>query len=343
MAKTIRWGIVGCGDVTERKSGPGFQKSRNSALVAVMRRDAAKAADYAKRHGVPTWYSDADKLINDPQVDAVYVATPPGQHELYAMEALAVGKPCYVEKPFTRNAPEAERIVAAFAQKRVPLFVAYYRRGLPRFLKAREIVQSGQIGTLAALNYRYADGQSLSAKKDNLPWRLVAEQSGAGIFLDLASHALDIIDFMVGPLGNATGHAANIAGTHAVEDVVALKFSLQSGGIGAASWCFASAVKEDIIEITGTHGRIVLSAFGNEPVQLHTRDGVQTFDLPNPDPIQGPLIQTIVNDLNGEGKCESTGVTALRTQQIMDAALVSYYGGREDGFWRRPWPGAPKL
>src|SRR3954447_6932178 len=143
--KTIRWGIVGCGDVTECKSGPAFGKARNSALVAVMRRDGAKAADYAKRHGVPRWYDDADKLIGDPEVDAVYVATPPGSHLEYALKVAAAGKPCYVEKPMARSFVECQRMIDTFERAKVPLFVAYYRRALPRFVKLKELLDSGEI------------------------------------------------------------------------------------------------------------------------------------------------------------------------------------------------------
>src|SRR5580704_17465581 len=146
--KTIRWGIIGCGDVTEVKSGPAFQKAAGSELVAVMRRDGAKARDYALRHSVPNWYTDADALIHDPQVNAVYVATPPGWHEHYAMKVLAAGKPCYMEKPMARNASEARRMTDAFLTKGVPLFVAYYRRALPRFLKVKQILASGVLGNL---------------------------------------------------------------------------------------------------------------------------------------------------------------------------------------------------
>src|SRR5690349_6158886 len=143
---TIRWGIIGCGNVTEVKSGPAFQKAAGSELVAVMRRDGGKAADYAKRHGVARWYDDAEALIADRDVDAVYVATPPGTHEFYAMKALAAGKPCYVEKPMARCAAEAQRMVDGFKKAGVPLFVAYYRRAMPRFLKVKEIIESGVLG-----------------------------------------------------------------------------------------------------------------------------------------------------------------------------------------------------
>src|SRR6185436_2348451 len=95
---TIRWGAIGCGDVCEVKSGPGFQKAAGSQLVAVMRRDRDKAADFARRHGVPRFYADAEALIADPEVNAIYVATPPSTHMLYTKMAAAAGKPVYVEK-----------------------------------------------------------------------------------------------------------------------------------------------------------------------------------------------------------------------------------------------------
>src|SRR6187551_1308715 len=99
----INWGIIGCGDVSEVKSGPAFNKVNNSSLVAVMRRDGAKAKDYAHRHQVPKWYDDASLLINDPDVNAIYIATPPSSHEEYTIAAIDAGKPVYVEKPMTMN------------------------------------------------------------------------------------------------------------------------------------------------------------------------------------------------------------------------------------------------
>src|SRR3954468_2626810 len=142
---TIRWGIVGCGDVTEVKSGPGFQKAEGSELVAVMRRDAAKAQDYARRHGVQRAYDRAEDLIADPQVDAVYVATPPSTHAELALAVAAAGKPCLVEKPMARNHAECLQMVEVFAAQGLPLWVAYYRRALPRFVLVRDLLADGAI------------------------------------------------------------------------------------------------------------------------------------------------------------------------------------------------------
>ncbi|RYY65433.1 MAG: Gfo/Idh/MocA family oxidoreductase, partial [Chitinophagaceae bacterium] len=116
---TIRWGIIGCGDVTEHKSGPAFNKVANSRLIAVMRRDAAKAKDYAERHGVPKYYSEAQLLIEDPDIDAIYIATPPDSHERYALAAIAAGKPVYVEKPMALTYAAAKKIKQQAQEKQV--------------------------------------------------------------------------------------------------------------------------------------------------------------------------------------------------------------------------------
>jgi predicted dehydrogenase len=336
---TIRWGIVGCGKVTEVKSGPGFSKVPGSSIAMVMRRDAALAEDYARRHGVPRWTTDADALIADPGVDAVYVATPVGLHLEYALKICAAGKPCYVEKPMARNTTEAEAMVAAFRRADLPLFVAYYRRGLPRFLKVKQLIADGAIGVLTNVSYRCASPHH--RRTGDLPWRLKAEESGGGLFMDIGCHTLDVLDFITGPLHAVQGGAANVASDHAVEDSVAMAFRLASGGLGTASWDFASDQHEELILFSGTEGRVTISTFGQEPVKLERGKESEFFDLPNPVHVQQPLIATIVGQLQGKGACPSTGETALRTTRVMDAVLDSYYGGRADAFWARPatWPG----
>ena len=133
--RTVRLGIIGCGNVTEVKSGPGFQKAKDSSLVAVMRRTGELAQDYAGRHDVPRWYADAEALIGDPEVDAIYIATPPSSHKEYVILAARAGKPIYVEKPMARTHAECQAMIAICREAGVPLYVAYYRRALPRFLK----------------------------------------------------------------------------------------------------------------------------------------------------------------------------------------------------------------
>jgi 1,5-anhydro-D-fructose reductase (1,5-anhydro-D-mannitol-forming) len=337
----IRWGIIGCGDVTEVKSGPGFQKARGSQLVAVMRRNGALAADYAKRHGVPRWYDDARALVNDPEVDAVYVATPPGAHLELAQLVAAAGKPCHMEKPMARHTPECDAMIAAFKQAKQKLFVAYYRRAMPRFLKMRELLDGGALGKLTGVSYRMATSTPANADPVKGAWRVSAENSGGGLLLDVGSHLLDFLDFCLGPLEDVHGRAARIATTGSVEDAVAMTFCTAGGVPGAATWNFSSHAAEDVLEFQGTAGRASLHFFATDPVRLETARGVELFDIPNPPHVAQPLIQTVVDDLLGRGTCPSTAESARRTQVVMDCVLTDYYGGREDAYWERPatWPG----
>jgi predicted dehydrogenase len=337
----VRWGILGCGDVCEVKSGPGFQRADGSALVAVMRRDQKLAEDFAARHGVAAAYADADALIADPNVDAVYIAAPPGNHLELALKVAAAGKPAYVEKPMARNHQECLRMVEAFEQAKLPLFVAYYRRALPRFSKAKELLDAGAIGKVQRIDVRYSSDGQLRHSVGALPWRLQARHAGGGLFLDLASHTLDVLDFLFGALENVSGEAINVAAPGDVEDRVVMRFQTPAGAIGSGSWNFSSPGKEDLIQIEGADGSLRFSTFGDSPVELVSGSKTERFDLPNPRHIQQPLIQMMVDQLRGRGTCPSTGVSGARTSAVMDQALLSYYGSRADGFWQDPsrWPG----
>ncbi|HMS36507.1 MAG TPA: Gfo/Idh/MocA family oxidoreductase, partial [Arachnia sp.] len=169
-AERVRWGIIGVGDVTERKSGPAFQLAEGSELVAVMRRTPGLAEDYARRHGVGRWYDDADTLIGDPEVDAVYIATPPSSHQEYAVKVAEAGKAVYVEKPMGRTAAECEAMLAAADRGGVPLYVAYYRRAMPRFGIVRNLIRDGEIGAPRAVIVR-GEKVATESRTAGLPWR----------------------------------------------------------------------------------------------------------------------------------------------------------------------------
>lgn len=325
--RTIRWGIIGCGNVTEVKSGPGFQQAENSQLVAVMRRDGEKARDYAERHGVPRWYDDAQQLIDDPEVDAVSIATPPSTHAEYTIRVAQAGKPVYVEKPMARTAEECRQMIAACRDAGVPLFVAYYRRALPRFLKAKELLDGGAIGAVRFVNITLYHAAGVYDPA-NLPWRVIPDIAGAGLFLDLAAHTLDALDFLLGPVAEAKGMAVNQAGLYPAEDGVAAVLTYECGALGTGVWSFTSYNEQgvDLIEIVGDRGKLRFSTFGTEAIELHTRDGMTAHPAPTPPHIQQPLIQTIVNALNGGPPCPSTGDTALRTNEVMDAILEDWRG-----------------
>lgn len=321
--KTIRWGIIGCGDVTEVKSGPGFQQASNSALVAVMRRNGELAADYARRHSVPKWYDDGQALIDDPDVDAVYIATPPNAHMAYTLAAAKAGKPVYVEKPMAMNFDECWAMIEACQVAGVPLWVAYYRRALPRFLKVKELIDSGAIGTPRTVTVTFYR-KWRPAEPGNLPWRVLPEIAGGGLFVDLAAHTLDYLDYFLGPIQFVQGYASNQAGYYPAEDVVTGSFVFASGVHGVGVWSFSSFTNLDQTEIVGDAGKLTFTSFTTDPIQLTTGRGVTEFDLDHPAHIQQPLIQSIVNELNGVGACPSTGASGARTTWVMDQMLAGW-------------------
>jgi predicted dehydrogenase len=319
----VRWGIIGCGAVTEVKSGPALSKIASSQLVAVMRRDKDKAEDYALRHGVPKWYDDADELINDADVNAVYVATPPASHAEYTIRAARAGKPVYVEKPMALNFGQCQEMIDACEAAGVPLFVAYYRRRLPDFLKVGNLVESAAIGEPRFVSVELYHAPRNGLNKDNLPWRVIPEIAGGGHFMDLGSHQLDFLDYVLGPIASVTGRAANQARLYPAEDIVTADFAFESGVLGSGMWCFTVAkhCHTDQMQIVGSKGRITFSSFDIEPVRLETAEGVEEFTIPRPEHVQQPLLQTVVDELLGRGKCPSTGVTAARTSRVMDEIL----------------------
>jgi predicted dehydrogenase len=322
--RTIRWGIIGCGDVTEVKSGPGFQKAANSSLVAVMRRNGALAKDYAERHGVPRWYDDAQALINNPEVDAVYIATPPAFHKEYALLTAQAGKPIYVEKPMALSFAECQVMIEACQAAGVPLFVAYYRRALARFLKIKELIEAGAIGDVRYVSmtlYQPLARQELSA--ESLPWRVRPEIAGGGHFVDVGSHMLDFLDYLLGPIRSAQGTASNQAHRYPAEDIVTGTFLFESGVHGVGVWCFSSFERQDRTEIVGSGGRITFATFNDQPILLKTADGTSEIRFEYPAHIQQPMIQSVVNELNGVSSCPSTGESAARTSWVLDQLLYN--------------------
>jgi predicted dehydrogenase len=323
----VRWGIIGCGDVTEVKSGPAFQRIPHSRVIAVMRRDGNRARDYAIRHGVPRWYDQAEALLTDPDVNAVYVATPPSSHEEYVVRAAALGKAVLVEKPMGRTHEECLRMIAACERVRIPLFVAYYRRSLPAFLRVKALLDDGAVGELRCVNIRLFQPRSpADLSPGNLPWRVQPEISGGGYFVDLASHQFDFLDFLFGAVVSVHGSAANRAGLYSAEDVVAADFAFATGVCGAGLWCFDApeTAREDVMHITGSKGELTFSTFGKTPVVLTQGAGRFEFADEYPVHIHEPFIASVVGALLHGGECPSTGVSAARTNRVIDQILREY-------------------
>jgi predicted dehydrogenase len=326
----INWGIIGCGNVTEVKSGPAFNKVKDSRLIAVMRRDAVLAEDYARRHNVPKFYTDADDLINDPNINAVYVATPPGSHADYAIRSIKAGKPVYIEKPMAVNYAECLKINRASEKYSVPVFVAYYRRTLPGFIKVKELIDSGSIGKIRFVQIQLFKTPSEEEKEGKLSWRVDPEISGGGHFFDLASHQLDYLDFLFGPIQKVKSVVINQAGLYKAEDFVSAEFVFFNNIVGTGIWCFniSQANDRDTMEIFGEKGNIRFSCYSFEPIVLLNNNGRREFANERPEHVQYYLIEQVVQVLEGKGFPSSTGISGARTSKVMDEIVTEYYRGR---------------
>ena len=321
----MRWGILGVGSVCEVKSGPALQKANGSSLVAVMRRDRSKAEDFAVRHGVPVVHATADALIADPDVDAVYVATPPDSHAPLAIRVAAAGKPCLVEKPMARTHAETLEMVQAFEHAGVPLWVAYYRRALPRFLRVRQLIADQAIGPVTSMHVQLTRPLATGQVLDD--WRLVPAISGGGLFFDLASHAFDLLDFFGGPIRHVAGCSTNTAGAYAAEDVTTASFQFENGVVGTGVWNFNAGETVDRLTIIGATGEISTAVFDDIDVTVTRRGRREVIGERNPPHVHQPLIQTIVDEWRGQGRCESTGRSGSRTSWVLDKCVENYYAG----------------
>jgi predicted dehydrogenase len=319
--KKINWGIIGCGDVTELKSGPAFNKVNNSALVAVMRRDAAKAADYARRHSVPRWYNDAEKLINDPEVNAIYIATPPSSHEAYTIAALNAGKPVYVEKPMADNYAAACNMANTAAAKNLPLVVAHYRRQQPRFKKVKQLINDKAIGEvlLARLELTKPKLTREEMADPMIAWRVNPAIAGGGLFHDLGTHQLDLMYYFFGPVQKVTGIATNQGGAYDADDMVAGNILFKNGIAFSGTWCFNAApeLTNDHVEIIGTAGKISFTVFSGHTITV-TANGesiTHTFDILQH--VQQPMIETTVQYFLGEGPNPCTGEEGAEVMRLI--------------------------
>ncbi len=317
---TIRWGMIGCGDVTERKSGPAYQQVEGFALCGVFNRTLAKAEDYAARHGVAHVFASAEALIDDPEIDAVYIATPPDSHEGYALMVARAGKPCCIEKPMAPDHAACVRIRDAFAERDLPLFVAYYRRTLPRFRQVKAWLDEGAIGTVRHVHWTLTKPASpVDVEATN--WRVDAAVAPGGYFDDLASHGLDLFGWLFGEVADVAGFAVNQQGRYSAADAITGCW-LHSGGVtGSGSWNFGAAGREDCVEITGSTGRILFSIFDDAPLRLARGDEAVELVVEHPSVIQYFHVEAMRDHLAGRSAHPSTGTSGAHTAWVMDHIL----------------------
>jgi len=322
MYKTnINWGIIGCGDVTEIKSGPAYQKTDRFKLMGVMRRQRDKAKAYALRHNVPSYYNQADALIHNDNIDAIYIATPPDSHKFYALKVAAANKICCIEKPMAPSYADCIAICDAFKDKTVPLFVAYYRRSLPRFLEIKKILSEARIGKIRHISWHLSKPVTEVDLAHTYNWRTDIKIACGGYFDDLASHGLDYFAFILGEFIDVKGISLNRRNLYDPCDTITACWTHSSGVTGCGSWHFSGDTQQDDVEILGSSGRLTFSIFDDKPLVIHDADGVHETYVAHPETIQQPHVIDMAHQIFNGKPHPSNGQTAAHTSWVMDKIL----------------------
>lgn len=313
---TINWGIIGCGDVAEVKSGPAFQKVKNSALVSVMRRNEAKVKDFATRHNVPKYTTSALELINDKEVNAIYIATPPSLHLEYTKQAIKANKNVYLEKPMVLNSTEANALLEVLTGSDVKVAIAHYRRKLPLFVKVKDLLDTNVIGEVSTAEIDIAQSRSASliAKTDE-NWRLNPEISGGGYFHDIAPHQIDLMYHYFGAVSKIT--KGSVPEDTNPMDWVTGEIQFENGVHFKGSWNFAAEADSDKCIIKGEKGTITFSFYSDE-IKLETIDTMETFKFENPKYVQQHMIEQVVGYFLGENDNPCSVEEAAVITKIMD-------------------------
>lgn len=331
----LRWGIIGCGDVCERKSGPALRAAERSSLVAVMRRDASKAADFAARHGARRSYCTVEGLLGDSEVNAVYVASPPAHHCAHALAAVAAGhKVVLVEKPFGMDEAECRAVMAAAEAAGARVYVAYYRRFYPKWQAARALLAGGSIGRVLGARLQMCSEAAASG------WRVDPSLSAGGHFVDVGSHRIDMLLYLTGsaPPVQVHGFARNELGHHSAENDVAFSMLLSGGVLATGSFHYHTTPARDVLELFGSRGTMSFDPWDGTDFTVSTADGRATHSHATPSPVHLPFVQALVwhatwgarpDQPPGDAGAVDTGLRADHVQgeqgvlatQVIDAVL----------------------
>lgn len=305
--KPVIWGMIGCGDVTEVKNGPGLYLAEHSVLKGVYNRTASKAESWVSRHGHGIVYESAEELLKDPEIEIVYIATTPDTHTRYALMCAEARKHCLIEKPVAPTLKEGERIQEAFRRADRRCYVAFYRRQLNRFIQIHQIVRSGRIGQIRGVQIL----RLTAPLKDPHAWRANPAICGGNVFTETDIHALDILTMLMGPAEkitcsrSRTGYAAS------------LQFS--GGRIASGFWDYESEIQTDRFEILGSRGRIAFDFFNNAaPVCIWDGQGYEEMIVEDSVHVGMAMEQEIVRELRGEGRFSGTIESALESLKIAD-------------------------
>ena len=286
---TIRWGILGCGDVVRKRVARAILDEPNSELVAACRRNQAKLDEFCSQFGVTRAYAHDADLLDDDEIDAVYIATPVNLHCPQTVAAASQGKHVLVEKPMGMSVAECDEMIAACREHQVKLAVAYYRRFYPVVERMKEIVAAGEIGRVLSVSAVTATALAMSPDDDGY-WRVIPEQGGGGALMDIGSHRINLFLDMFGEAKSVKAICGTVAADYDADDCASLVFEFQSGVQGSLQCYFGAGADPDEFAIMGTKGRLVSRPLNGDELQIQIGQERRTESHPPAENFNAPLI-----------------------------------------------------
>jgi len=322
----VGWGVLGCGDITDKRGAPAIHAQPHSRLVHIQSRTGTRAEDFARRHGAARWTTRREELLADPEVDAVYVATEHHRHAEDVVAAAEAGKHVLCEKPMANSVADCRRMIDACRAHGVALQVAYYRRYYPKLVRMKELLDAGAVGEPVSAQIHLSSRLD-PARVSPSNWRLNAELSGGGALVDTGSHRLDLLLWLLGEPDRVAAFAECRELPMEAPDMETLLIRMASG-VHVSSHHGYRSPSDDRFEITGTRGVLSATPVDGPGLRL-TGDGREEhWELPKHANVHFPLFDDFVTRLAAGQPPRFTGEDGMQASRIIAAAYESARTGR---------------
>ena len=311
----LNWLVIGIGDITTKRVLPAILAEPRSSLRGIVSRNPKKV----ERYGVKAW-TDLAEALRDPAIDAVYVATPVFLHAPHTIASLRAGKHTLCEKPVAMNYAQAREMARVARETGKTLGIAYYRRMYPKLHRARQLLAEGAIGppVLAQINchdwFNDEDGKR--------SWLLDPRQAGAGPLYDIASHRIDVLNFLFGVPRKVCGQLSNTVHKTAVEDSATLLIEYESGVRGIVDVRWHSRISRDEFRIAGVDGELELSPL-NGPALVHPGGREELPPHPN---LHYPCVENFVSAVLDGAPLHASADSSIWTDWVTEQVLRSVSG-----------------
>ena len=320
--RRVSFGLVGCGDIARKRIAPALRDLENCELIAVSRADAARAEAFAKEFGAKRWHADWRELIEDAEVEAVYVATPVYLHAGQAVAAAEAGKHVLVEKPMALNVAECERMNAAAEANGVRLGVAYYRRFYPAVARVKELLESGELGVpvVAQMN---AFERFDPAPENPRRWLIEKSNAGGGPMFDFGCHRVEVLIDLFGDVKAVRALVGNVLFEREVEDTACALLQFERGTQGVISVTHAAREPQDTLEIFGSEGSVSIDVLNEGLLRVRTKEGERFESHPPHANLHAPLMEDFARAVVEGGRPRVDG----RVGQMVSEVLEIIYAG----------------